>query len=345
VTRFSLVVVLALGFACSGAAAQEPPYDLLPFAPPGALQGRIVYQTADGCEFRAYDLRSATDSRLAAAECREPGVFSWDGRLSAARVGGGGERVRVLDIQTGRRLWLGPRRRGQAKAFSFPLFFSPDSTRLAYCTIVGRGVRTIVADARTGAVRGRFRGTCAVAYTRHGLAAVRGGRVVLRSRTLYRPPRGTRLAPGVGTAMASNPAGSLLAVAVRHSQRIVELVVVDLAGRVRGRYRGNVPIPLSPQRLAPGGSSAVVWWGCILQLAPFDRPSGTFGLLYGDESEPITYPAYSPGGRYAVMARVATTLAPSEPPPPPPVVVFDGRTFAPLYRLPFAASSVAWVAE
>jgi hypothetical protein len=344
VTRLGLALALVAAIACAGAAAQQPPFDSLPFAPPGALPGRIVYETVDGCEFHSFDLRSGTDSRLAATNCGEPGVFSWDGRLSAARVGSGA-RVRVLDVQTGKRLWLGPRIRGQSKAFSFPLFFSPDSTRLAYCTIVGRGVRTIVVDARTGAGRGRVRGTCAVAYTRRGLAVVRSGRIVLGRRVLYRPPRRWRLAPGIGTPVAANPSGSLLAVAIRRSRRRVDLVVVDLAGRVRGRYRGTIPIPLSPEQLAPHGRSAVVWWGCILQLAPFDRTSGQFGLLYGDEAEPITYPAYSPTGSFAVMARTATTLAPAEPPPPPPAVVFDGNTFAPLYRLPFAASSVAWVPE
>src|SRR5207247_2013883 len=121
------------------------------------------------------------------------------------------------------------------------------------------------------------------AYTRKGLAVVRGGRVVLGSRVLYRPPRGTRLAPGVGAAIASNPDGSLLAVAVRRSRQTLELVVVDLAGRVRGRYGGSVRIPLSPQRLAPDGGSAVVWWGCILQLAPFDRADRRFKLLYGSD--------------------------------------------------------------
>jgi hypothetical protein len=43
------------------------------------------------------------------------------------------------------------------------------------------------------------------------------------------------------------------------------------------------------------------------------------------------------------MARLTITLAPSAPLPPPPAVVFDGRTFAPLYRLPLAAASVAWI--
>jgi hypothetical protein len=347
VTRLGLAVAFAVALACSGAsgvAAQAPPYDSLPFAPPGALPGRIVYQTADGCEFHAYDLRTTTDKRLANVQCNYGVVLSWDGRLAASR--GLRDRVQVFDVGSGRRLWVGPVvPEARSRSFSYPLFFSPDSTRLAYCVAGTGGVSTIVADAGTGTVRGRVRGTCAVAYTRRGLAVVRRGRVVLGSHVLYQPPHGTRLAPGVGAAIASNPGGSLLAVALRPSRQTLELVVVDLAGRVRGRFNGTVRIPLSPQRLAPDGRSAVVWWGCILQLAPFDRARRRFKLLYGSDSEPITYPAYSAGGRYAAMARVAISLAPSEPPTPPAAVVFDGRTFAPLFRLPFAAMSIAWVRE
>jgi hypothetical protein len=140
-------------------------------------------------------------------------------------------------------------------------------------------VSTIVADARTGAIRGRVRGTCAVAYTRRGVAAVRRGAVFLGTRRLFAPRRPAHLAPGVGAAIAANPAGTRLAVAVRRSRQTLELEVIDLAGKVRGRYRAGVRIPLSPLEFAPGARSAVVWWGCIIQLAPFDRTHGTFGLL------------------------------------------------------------------
>jgi hypothetical protein len=345
VSRIGAVVALVAAFACSGAAgavAQQPPYDSLPFAPPGALSGRVVYQSSDGCVFHSYDLGTGKDTRLGSGHCDNIVLFSRDGKLAAWR--GQRDRVQVADVATGTRLWLGPGAPSfRAKAFAYPLFFSPDSTRLAYCVATRVTVTTVVADARTGAVRGRVRGTCAVAYTTRGIAAVRRGAVLLGTRRLYAPRRPGRLAPGVGAAIAANPAGTLLALAVRPSPRILELDVIDLAGRVRGRYRGWIRIPLSPQLLAPGGASAVVWWGCILQLAPFDRARGAFRLLYGSDSEPITYPAYSLDGRYAVMARERIVVAPAPPAAPLPAVVFDGRTFAPLYRLPFAAMAVTWV--
>lgn len=346
-SRLGAVVALAVAFACSGASgavAQQPPYDSLPFAPPGALSGRVVYQAPGDCYFHSYDLATGKDTRLGSrsGHCNYDVLYSRDGKLAAWRDSQ--ERVQVVDVATGTRLWLG---RGppnfHVRAFSFPLFFSPDSSRLAYCVATRAAVTTVVADARTGAVRGRVRGTCKVAYTARGLAAARNGAVVVGARRLFAPRRPGRLAPGIGAAVAANPAGTLLAVAVRRSRQRLELDVVDLAGRVRGRYQGSVRIPTSPQLLAPGGASAVVWWGCILQLAPFDRTHGAFRLLYGSDAEPITYPAYSPDGRYAVMARERIVIGPSPPPAPLPTVVFDGRTFAPLYRLPFAAMSVRWV--
>ena len=345
-SRAGAAIALVVALACSGAsgaAAEQPPYDSLPFAPPGALSGRIVYQTPNGCDFRSYDLGTGKDSALGSAGCEYSVLFSRDGKLAASR--GLRDRVQVFDVATGRRLWLGPvSPDARSKAFSYPLFFSPDSRRLAYCVATPDSVITLVVDARTGAVRSRLRGTCAVAYTARGIAAVRRGAVFLGARRLFTPRRPARLAPGVGAAIAANPSGTLLAVAVRRSREALELDVIDLAGRVRGRYRGSVRIPLSPQLLAPGGASAVVWWGCILQLAPFDRARGTFRLLYGPDGEPISYPSYSPDGRYAVMAPPTVTFPPSPPPAPRAAVVFDGRTFAPLYRLPFAAMAVRWVA-
>jgi hypothetical protein len=347
VSRLGAAVAVLVALACSGASgavAQQPPYDTLPFAPPGALPGRIVYQTPKGCSFRSYDLESGKDSALGTARCEYGVLFSRDGELAASR--GERDRVEVDDVATGKRLWLGPATPdARARAFSYPLFFSPDSSRLAYCVAIRGGtVSTLVVDARTGAVRSRVHGTCAVAYTARGVASARKGAVFVGTRRLFAPRRPARLAPGVGAAIAANPSGTLLAVALRRSRQTLELDVVDLAGRVRSRYHGSVRIPLSPQLLAPGGASAVVWWGCILQLAPFDPARGTFRLLYGPDGEPISYPSYSPDGRYAVMAP-PTVYPPSPPPPPRAAVVFDGRTFAPLYRLPFAATSVMWVAK
>jgi hypothetical protein len=346
VSRFGAAVAVLVALACSGASgavAQQPPDDSLPFAPPGALPGRVVYQTPKGCDFRSYDLETGKDSALGSAGCEYGVLFSRDGKLAASR--GLRDRVQVDDVATGTRLWVGPASPdSHARAFSYPLFFSPDSSRLAYCVATRDAVSTLVVDARTGAIHGRVRGTCAVAYTARGVASVRRGAVFLGTRRVFAPRRPARLAPGIGAAIAANPAGTLLAVAVRRSRELLELDVIDLGGRVRGRYRGSVRISLSPQLLAPSGGSAVVWWGCILQLAPFDPARGTFRLLYGPDGRPIAYPSYSPGGRYAIMAPPTIRFVPSPPPAPLPAVVFDGRTFAPLYRLPFAAASVMWVA-
>ena len=63
------------------------------------------------------------------------------------------------------------------------------------------------------------------------------------------------------------------------------------------------------------------------------------------EHERTAYPSYSPEGKYAVMAPPTVLFPPSPPPAPRAAVVFDGRTFTPVYRLPFAAASVMWVAQ
>src|SRR5439155_7934699 len=135
VSRFGAAVAVLVALACSGASgavAQQPPYDSLPFAPPGALPGRVVYQTPKGCDFRSYDLETGKDSALGSAGCEYGVLFSHDGTLAASR--GRRDRVQVDDVATGARLWIGPATREQhAKAFSYPLFFSPDSSRLAYC--------------------------------------------------------------------------------------------------------------------------------------------------------------------------------------------------------------------
>src|SRR2546421_9394359 len=225
VSRLGAVVALVAAFACSGASgavAQQPPYDSLPFAPPGALQGRIVYQAPEGCEFGSYDLATGKDTRLGSGRCDYGVLFSRDGGLAAWR--GLRDRVQVVDVATGARLWLGPGApEGRARAFAYPLFFSPDSSRLAYCVAPRVTVTTVVSDARTGAVRGRVRGTCAVAYTARGIAAVRKGAVFLGARRLFAPRQPGRLAPGVGAAVAANPAGTLLAVVVRRSRQTLEL--------------------------------------------------------------------------------------------------------------------------
>src|SRR5205085_6212660 len=111
VSRLGAVVALAAAFACSGASgavAQQPPYDSLPFAPPGALSGRVVYQAPGDCYFHSYDLATGKDTRLGSGNrhCNYDVLYSRDGRLAAWRDSQ--ERVQVVDVATGKRLWLGP---------------------------------------------------------------------------------------------------------------------------------------------------------------------------------------------------------------------------------------------
>src|SRR5204863_232317 len=101
--------------------------------------------------------------------------------------------------------------------------------REAGCHTVGVsrfGAAIAVLVARTGAIRSRVRGTCAVAYTARGVASVRRGAVFLGTHRLFAPRRPARLAPGVGAAIAANPTGTLLAVAVRRSSETLQLDVI-----------------------------------------------------------------------------------------------------------------------
>jgi hypothetical protein len=128
------------------------------------------------------------------------------------------------------------------------------------------------------------------------------------------------------------------------ASRSLQIRVLTLNGREIAHYRAFTKVPTSLVQLSPRGDSAVVWWGCIRQLAPFDRSNGRFRFRYRPEGEPVLPTAYSPDGTYAAMGRVGHAGPRSPPPPPKDAVVLDGHSFDGLYRVPIDARVIAWLA-
>jgi hypothetical protein len=273
-----------------------------------------------------------------------PAGFSWDARIVAIRVGVRIEQL-VLVHPDGQRVHLGALARFDLRGYPRPVLFSPDSTRVAGCKDVRGREHTFVADVASGRILERHFGSCEFAFTDRGLAIIRGGRVVLRGRVLFearRSFRDTRL--GLPLDLAANMAGTRLAVTTRDYVRNgnadeVAVNVIDLQGRVLGRYRKRVPILLDPLLLGPQGRSMLVSWGDIYQLARLDAASHTFALLFGVSGPAVTRAVFSPSGRFAAMAQSAAGAL-RAPRPKLNAVVLDGRTFKPLYQLPVAVHRV-----
>jgi hypothetical protein len=355
-----LGAMLAAAAAASTAAG---PFDGLPTAKPGALPGRIVYVARVGCRLREYELATGTD-RLLSDHTFCPGaipVVAPDGSAVATRATNG----TVLLIKAdGTRLTIGsalPHGKPPGAAVPVPTFLQ-NGRRLAYCTGTRTAMHMDVADTATGRRLSTVQGTCQVAFTSRGPAAVRGHAVVIGGRTIYRFPDAipANTSPGsgnpaLGNTLAASPDGSLLAVVTRpsHAPGTIVVQVLRPDGRRVARSTGASRIAVSFQALAPKGTSAVVWWGDILQLAPLHVAPGRLALRYhsngGASSESALWPvAYDPTGAYAVMPRQPSGLmSPEEPPPaqPVPAVVFDARTLKPLYGLPIDAQAAVWAAS
>jgi hypothetical protein len=348
-----------LAAAAAGSTAGGP-FDGLPGAAPGTLPGRIVYVARVGCRLREYNLATGAD-RLVSDHGFCPGaspVIAPDGSAVAERASNG---TITLVKADGSRLAIGsPLPRGKAPgAVVWQPAFLQNGRRIAYCAYTHTAMHTDVADTATGKRLSSVLGTCQVAFTSRGPAAVRGRTVVLGGRTIYRFPDAipAYTTPGSGNppsgnALAANADGSLLVVATRpvRARRTVVLQVRRPDGRRVARYTGAADISVSFQAFAPSGKSAVVWWGDILQLAPFAVSPGHFALRYHSQhsatSEEALWPvAYDRTGAYAVMPREPSGLmSPEESPIPDPVpaVVFDARTLKPLYQLPIDARAAVW---
>jgi len=143
--------------------------------------------------------------------------------------------------------------------------------------------------------------------------------------------------------LATNPAGTLLALATRSPGGFVTIHLLSLSGKQLASYRARIDVPVGFQALAPSGRSAVIWWGDILQLATFGA-NKSIALCYnlgdhtGDGSRPISPSSYSPDGKYAVMPRQASPSA-----PPLPALILSADPLKPLYRLRIDAQVAQWV--
>jgi WD40 repeat protein len=347
---------------------QPSKLDDLPVAQPGQLSGRLYYVPYDpaSCELHVYDLASGEDQSLGAISSGcENFLFGFTASADGTHVAwlDSYKHLLVRD-ETGRVLqipadWAGIGE-GEEGAAIWPAF-SADSRHVAFCSRNNGRPTYSVADVGTGEIVGEIVGMCRAALTSAGVAVLHNGSVMLGDRPLELDPQsGPELASlDAPYQIASTSDGTriaLLAHGVPKGQQQVTAVVdsYDLEGHALGRYvlsgtlgREDITLMFSIGRLSPTALSAVVWWGCILQLAPF-ASRARFPLLFGEDGEEVGQIAYSPDGRFAVMGRrdhtpISMGGETTERPPAPDAVVFDGETFAPLYRVPIHSEAVAWV--
>jgi len=344
--------LLVLAATAAAAAPSERPFDSLPALQPGQLSGRLVYLTAKDCRARSLDLGTLADTPLSTASLCESSVgtvLSPDGRLLAYQELGRGSLGRFALVRTD-----GSRRIELGKTLSRPIprrfqnlpLFSPDSRRIAFCSVANGQLEMVVADTRSGRTVARVEGSCEAAFTRKGLVVRHGSLVTIGSRAVVTVRRAA-IAAGIGSSIASNAQGTLLAVLVRPAgdPSRLQIRVYGLSGKEIGSFTANVPVPTSMYSLAPKGAAAVLWWGCILQLATLDEGRHTFKLRYGSAGEPVSYPAFAPNGRFAAMPRILPHFAGGAPTPPPEVVILDGRSFEGVYKIEMDAGAVVWISQ
>jgi hypothetical protein len=291
------------------------------------------------------------DRPLGAVGCERdqdvPLAFAPDGRSALVRR----NEQFVLERMDGSSVPVGPAAplRHAPPGFMFSPSFSPDSQRLLLCSFPDKRHRlALVIDAGSGRVVSRHAGTCAVAFTSQGLAVLRAGRVTLNGKTVFtRHSLARRVS--VPLVLSGERFGRRLLVESRDlngrkRSDIVRLTVVSLAGHIVGSYHHRIRIPFSPIELSPRGTSAAVWWGCIMQLARFDRASHTFSLHFGEAGTPVLRPSYSPTQTYVLEPQIDVAVG-GEQPRKVDALVLAGNTLKPRYRLPISAQLAAWLPQ
>jgi hypothetical protein len=237
--------------------------------------------------------------------------------------------------------------------------FSSDGRRIAFCTRSRTRLWTRVADVASGHAVSSIADSCETAFTTRGIAYLRGDKVLVRGRTIFRL-RGAAAANSIngigpeGNPLAANPQGTLLALATRPLRNgvlgnLVTIHVLRPDGHQVASYRARIDITVGFQALAPAARSAVIWWGDILQLAAFGTPRGSLTLRYhidrhtGDGERQIFPSGYSPDGGYAVMPRRASALGGAPASAPQPALILSAQDLQPLYRLPIDAQVAVWL--
>lgn len=351
----------------SGSSADVAGFSRAPLAAPGELAGRLFYVPYDkpGCELHVYDLASGEDRQVGSvgAECTSLWGFtaSPDGSRIAWRDSN--SEIVIDDLNGGviRLPAASNEMRDEDLGATFGPAFSPDSRYLSYCA---RGANDAfafrVADVRDGHTVAELAGTCRAVLTAKGLAELRGGDVLLDGQPLElgeeQGPALAKLEPPYQ--IATDPSGTRIALlghGMAQGKRKATAVVdaYDLDGNPLGRsvlegslVREDITLWFGIVRLAPSARSALVMWGCILQLAPF-ATEARFPLLYGEDGPALGFLDYSPDGRFGVLGRrdyqpLASGGGAQEAVPALDAVVLDADTLAPRYRVPVHSEFIAW---
>lgn len=350
-----------------GSSADVAGFSRAPLAAPGELAGRLFYVPYDepGCELHMLDLAGGEDRRLGSVgtDCTSLWGFtaSPDGSHLAWRDSNGEIVIRDLNGGAVRVSAASNEMREEDLGATFGPAFSPDSRDLSYCARDAEGDFVFrVADVRDGRTVAELAGTCRAVLTAKGLAELRGGDVLLDGQPLelgeeQGPALAKREPPYQIAIDASGTRIALLAHGIPSGEAKATAVVdaYDLDGNPLGRSvleggldREGITLWFGIVRLAPSARSALVMWGCILQLAPFTG-ADRFPLLYGEDGPALGFIDYSPDGRFAVLGRrgyqpLASGGGTQEAVPALDAVVLDADTLAPRYRVPVHSEFIAW---
>lgn len=348
---------------------QATPFDGLSTPERGQLSGRIYYiaYNEPECSLHVYDPATGGDEPLGVVTKNCAYLRGFTVSPDGTRIAWRGEQDEIVLLELATRtarVLHAPRKLGEQYlhgATPGPLF-SPDSRSLGWCAGEGERAEFVVADVLTGQPVSRGSPGCRAAFTSAGLAELRQGRVFLAGRPLeLAPPPGTlQVETKVPYQLVASADGSHIAL-VSHGvpagqSKVTGVIdVYEPSGAPVARFvqEGDLGIDgmtlrFAIERLSPVARSATVWWGCIMQLAPL-AAGERFALLFG-EYVALGQLAYSPDGRYAVMAREDHAPIPSGggevdlSERNADAVVLDGETFEPRFSLPIHARNLSWVA-